>query len=159
MLVSIFLILGQWQQTVSYKIDVDLDIHNNAIDAVEHVTYHNRSPCDLETLYCHLYINAVESEQTVLNEELRLVGSDDFPDSGMLNRGYLDIGYIKQDNENIDFQITNSSLAIPLKKPLCCGDSVSIEIAYSRFIKDQGSQIMVSKNHYEIFHWYPKICL
>ena len=47
-----------WQQSVSYSMDIDLDVEAHQYDGTSTVLYTNNSPDTLRKVYFHLYFNA-----------------------------------------------------------------------------------------------------
>ena len=55
------LVFGQyWQQSVSYSMDIDLDVEAHQYDGTSSVVYTNNSPDTLHKVYFHLYFNAFQ---------------------------------------------------------------------------------------------------
>jgi hypothetical protein len=49
-----------WQQHVSYKMDIDMDVKSYQYKGKQTLTYTNNSPDVLKKVYYHLYFNAFQ---------------------------------------------------------------------------------------------------
>lgn len=152
------LIVSYWQQTVNYDIDVKLDTDNHILTGVEYLTYFNDSPCDIETLYCHLYANAFRDKGTVFIEESRAIYSE-LSWLDITEYGHIDISSIYWGEFSLDFEIDGTLLIIPLKGCIKKGESACFNINFEVKIPRQRSRLGYYGEHYEMVQWYPKVCV
>lgn len=159
MIICLALCLFQWQQRVSYKIEARLNTEEQSLKAVEYLTYYNKSPHSLETLYVHLYANAYKDENTVYAQESKRMRDYYFIDAKDSERGYIDIENIYHNNDSLQFEINETIMSIPLNQLLKSGDSITLKIESYLKIPKQFSRLGFQPDHYEMVQWYPKICV
>lgn len=155
---SLLLFVLQWQQHVSYDINVYLNTEEHSLTAYESLTYYNNSPYSLETLYIHLYANALRDDKTTFAQEMRRLNYE-YTQTGQTERGYIEIHSILSEGETLDFTIDETIMAVPLDRPLKAGDSTTLKIDFFVKIPTTFNRIGYRQDHYEIVQWYPKVCV
>ncbi len=159
MIICFILCLFQWQQRVSYKIEANLNTEEHSLKAVEYLTYYNKSPYRLETLYIHLYASAYKNKNTVYAQESKRMRDYYFIDAKDSERGYINIENIYHNNDSLQFEINETIMSIPLNQRLESGDSITLKIESYLKIPKQFSRLGFQPGHYEMVQWYPKICV
>ena len=73
---------GRWQQRVSYKMEIDVDVATNKLNGKQRLEYTNNSPDTLDRVFYHLYWNAFQpnSMMDVRSQELGKKRINDRPD-------------------------------------------------------------------------------
>ncbi len=153
----IFLVL-QWQQHVSYNINVYLNTEEHSLEAYENLTYYNNSPYSLETLYIHLYANAFRDDNTTFAQEMRRLGHN-YTKTKDVGRGYIEVNNIVCEGETLDFAVDETVMAVLLDRSLRPGDSTTLKIDFYVKIPTTFTRIGYTRDHYEIVQWYPKVCV
>jgi len=154
---SLFFLFG-WQQRVSYEIKADLDTEEHSLRAIEYFTYYNNSPYSLDTLYMHLYANAYKDGHTIYAQERRQLGDSDFLKAEQA-RGSIHIEHIIRGEDSLQHIIDGTIMAINLGQTLSSGDSITFKIEYLLKIPEFSSRLGYHSHHYEMVHWYPKVCV
>lgn len=154
---SIYFLFG-WQQRVSYEIKADLDTEEHSLRAIEYLTYYNNSPCSLDTVYIHLYANAYKDGHTIYAQERRRLGDSDFLKAEQA-RGNIRIEHITEGEDSLRYVIDGSIMAVDLGQSLSPGDSITLTIESLLKIPELSSRLGYHAHHYEMVHWYPKVCV
>lgn len=153
------LCLLQWQQQVHYTIEAYLDTEKHVLSAVEYCTYHNQSPCVLETLYLHIYANAFKAETAVFAQEAQAAGIREFTALADSLRGGVTIASVTERDSSLTFHVRETILEVVLPDKLEPGDSVMLSIIYELLIPWKFSRLGYVGEHYEMAHWYPTFCV
>jgi len=169
---------GYWQQHVSYKMDVNVDVKNFKYSGNQELVYTNNSSDTLQTVYFHLYNNAFQpgSEmdarlQTISDPDKRMVRT--FKKEGKnVNEskistlkpneiGYLVITNFKQDGIELTTKTQGTILEVRLKNPLLpkqktvfsltFDGQVPLQIRRSGRLSEEGVALSMTQ-------WYPKLC-
>jgi hypothetical protein len=154
-----------WQQKADYKISVDVNVKNNKYRGYQEIRYTNNSRDTLNKIFFHLYFNAFRPESDMAE---RLISADDSNKRFNVNlknlkpeeQGYLEVSNIKQDNFNLNSDVSDTILEIILANPLLPGET-------SLFTMDFKGQIPIIIRRagrdspmgvkYSMAQWYPKI--
>lgn len=169
---------GYWQQHVSYKMDVNVDVKNYKYSGNQELVYTNNSMDTLQTVYFHLYNNAFQpgSEmdarlQSISDPDKRMVRT--FKKEGKnVNEskistlkpneiGYLAISNFKQDGIELTTKTQGTILEVRLKNPLLpkqktkftlkFDGQVPLQIRRSGRLSEEGVALSMTQ-------WYPKLC-
>lgn len=172
-LVSIMLLLGAfnlsaqngyWQQDVSYKMDIDLNVESNIFTGKEHISYTNNAPESLNKMYLHLYWNAFQPH-SLMDERSRSIAD---PDSRVGDRivhldeteiGYTHITAVKYNGENLPFKITGTILEIE-GMTVSPGQTVEFDLEFETQVPVQirrSGRDNKQGIRYTMTQWYPKI--
>ena len=117
-----------WQQKADYKISVDVNVKNNKYKGYQEIRYTNNSRDTLNKIFFHLYFNAFRPESDMAE---RLISADDSNKRFNVNlknlkpeeQGYLEVSNIKQDNINLNSDVSDTILEIILANPLLPGET------------------------------------
>ncbi|MEZ4906933.1 MAG: M1 family metallopeptidase [Saprospiraceae bacterium] len=152
-----------WQQKVDYKITCEVD--KNKIEGQEKIVYYNNSPDTLHKIYFHLYYNAFQKEsmmskraQTIVDPERNM--DKKFEALKEKDSGKVEISSLKQDNNNLDFEIIETILKAKLDSPLAPGDSTVFDLSFKTQIPELIRRAGMDSNEgikYNMAQWYPKI--
>lgn len=154
-----------WQQHVQYKMDVSVDVTHFRYSGTQELIYANRSPDTLKRVFYHLYANAFQpnSEMDVRSRTI----SD--PDKRVGSRieslteeeiGFLHVGSLYQDGEQLSFQEEETILVVPLVKPLPPGAETTLTMTFEGQVPKQIRRS--GRNNKEgvalsMTQWYPKM--
>ena len=50
----------RWQQSIKYKMDIDMDVKKNQYKGKQYIQYVNNSPDTLDKVFYHMYFNAFQ---------------------------------------------------------------------------------------------------
>jgi hypothetical protein len=149
---------ANWQQHVSYKIDVKLaDETNNLIGNISMV-YTNNSPKELTEIYMHLWPNAYSNRNTAFAKQHLENGKTDFYFAKPEEQGSIDSLNFKVNNANINWKLTNDVdiALLTLNEPLKPGQSITISTPFNVYLPKVYSRMGHEKQLYCITQWFPK---
>ena len=149
---------ANWQQHVSYKIDVKLaDETNNLIGNISMV-YTNNSPKELTEIYMHLWPNAYSNRNTAFAKQHLENGKTDFYFAKPEEQGSIDSLNFKVNNANINWKLTNDVdiALLTLNEPLKQGQSITISTPFNVYLPKVYSRMGHEKQLYCITQWFPK---
>ncbi len=151
-----------WQQTVHYKIDVQLHAAEKSLTGFEEVTYINHSPDTLRYIWFHLWPNAYKNDQTAFSNGMLEEGNTDFYFSTKEQRGYINRLDFKVEGitaqtedhpEHIDI------IKVLLPKPLVPGQQVIITTPFHVKLPYNFSRSGWDGKSFQLTQWYPKAAL
>ena len=156
---------GYWQQHVSYQMEVDFDVETHRFTGVQKLTYANNSPDTLNRVFYHLYFNAFQPG-SMMDVRSRTIAD---PDQRVADRiaylkpdeiGYHKVNSLKQNGNELNFEIVGTVVEVDLNKPILPGSS-------AEFLMNFESQVPVQvrrsgRNNkegisYSMTQWYPKM--
>ncbi|MDH4212062.1 MAG: M1 family aminopeptidase [candidate division WOR-3 bacterium] len=159
MIILVFFLQSAWQQHVSYEIYARLDTNQHVLIAAAEVVYYNNSPYTLDTLYFFLNANAFRTRFEYYAREASRMGDERFETMPLEAFGGIRMNEIVSDGDALTFNITETRLTVPLRLPVITGGSVRVTFNYSVDIPRELYEFGYWSEHYEMSHWYPKICL
>lgn len=162
---------GYWQQHISYKMNVDIDVTNYRYSGTSEVTYTNNSPDTLDRVFFHLYFNAFQPGSDM---DARLQSIPD-PDSRMVTEnkqsriasltpdqiGYLHVSEISQDGSAaLELSEEETILVVQLANPIAPGESTVLSMKFNGQVPEQIRRS--GRNSSEgialsMSQWYPKM--
>lgn len=155
---------GYWQQEVSYKMDIDLNVESNVFTGKEHIVYTNHAPEALNKMYLHLYWNAFQPN-SLMDERSRNILD---PDSRVGDRivhleddeiGYTYVSSVKHNGVNLPFKITGTILEIQGMN-IAPGQTVEFDLEFETQVPVQirrSGRDNKQGIRYTMTQWYPKI--
>lgn len=162
------LVTGQsydWQQFVTYDMDVTLDVRTHQMTGDQTLVYFNNSPDTLKKLYYHLYFNAFQPN-SMMDVNSRQISD---PDSRVRDRiyhlrddeiGYQKINWLKQDGENVSFFVSETVLVVELNTPILPGESTIMTMHFESQVPLQirrSGRDNLEGIAYSMAQWYPRI--
>ena len=150
---------SDWQQQVSYQIDVVLDDVNHELNGELKLTYWNNSPDTLTFIYMHLWPNAYSDDNTAFAKQMRGNNSLDFHYSKAEQRGSITNLDFKSGEESLEWNLTeeHKDIAIVyLDKPLMPGQSTSLSTPFKVDLPFVFSRLGHDDQDYYLTQWYPK---
>jgi hypothetical protein len=154
-----------WQQFVTYDMNVTLDIQTHRLDGEQTLVYYNNSPDTLKSLYYHLYFNAFQPN-SMMDVNSRQISD---PDSRVRDRifhlnsdeiGYQKIDWLKQNGEDVDFFVSETVMVVHLNQPIAPGDSTQMTMKFESQIPLQirrSGRDNAEGIAYSMAQWYPRI--
>lgn len=166
-----------WQQRVSYKMDIDMDVKTFRYKGLQELEYTNNSPDTLRQVFYHLYPNAFQpgSEmdirlQNIPDPDDRMVYQSDSLDSKPQSRiaklkpdeiGYIKVLSLKQLGKFVkSYKVNGTILQVTLGEPLLPGAATRLEMSFEgqvplqirRFGRNNADGVALSMSQ-----WYPKL--
>mgnify|MGYP001167932137 FL=1 len=163
------LILSQknyWQQQANYTMVIDVDVDNHTYSGTQKLVFTNNSPETLQRVFYHLYFNAFKPG-TDLEQNSRYSTDDSRTMSKnilMLDEkdwGDVQIKWMLQDGNPIEFKVEETILDVALEKPVRSGESTTLEMEF--YVQTPAMIRRSGKNSedgvaFSMSQWYPKLC-
>ena len=156
---------GYWQQHVSYKMEIDMDVNTWQYKGSQELTYTNISPDTLHRVFYHLYFNAFQPGSEMDVRSLTISDPDGRVKDRISKLEPHQIGYIKpltltQDGKPISFEVVGTVLEVALNQPILPGKSsvlkmvwdAQVPIQIRRSGRQNAEGIALSMTQ-----WYPKL--
>lgn len=154
-----------WQQHVEYTMNIDVDVQKFQYKGKQTLVYTNNSPDELTHVYYHLYFNAFQPNSQM---DIRSRNIQD-PDRRVKDRiskltpeeiGYINVGSLKHNDENVQFKVVGTILEVTLNTPIKSGGIATFDMVYDAQIPKQIRRS--GRNNKEgvalsMAQWYPKL--
>ena len=154
-----------WQQSVDYKMNVEMNVEDYTYTGEQQLTYTNNSPETLHKVFYHLYFNAFqpgsEMAARVNNGKDKNTRFNVNIDSINYNQqGYLKVYDLKQDGKSIKSVLSGTILEVTLIEPIKPGNSTIFSLNFEGKVPDLIRRS--GKNSSEgvalsMAQWYPKM--
>ena len=159
-----------YQQSVKYKMDIDIDAPNFTYKGNQTLTYTNNSPDELKVVYFHLYWNAFKPnsmmDQRVASHgkngdsRLQVNGVSRLASIPKDEEGAQNIHWIKQNGKDLKFEIQETIMKVELNTPIKPNSSTTFTMEWDAVIPQQIRRS--GRNNREgidmtMTQWYPKI--
>tara|TARA_B100001287_G_scaffold102614_1_gene86204 strand:- start:2586 stop:4406 length:1821 start_codon:yes stop_codon:yes gene_type:complete len=154
-----------WQQSVNYKMEVDIDVKTFKYSGRQDLLYTNNSPDSLKKVFYHLYFNAFqpESEMSVrvkTGKDKNTRFDTDIDSLRPDEIGYLKVLNLKQDGVTLKNELSETILEVLLSDPLGPGESTRLTLDFEgqvpklvrRAGRNSAEGVALS-----MAQWYPKI--
>jgi hypothetical protein len=158
---------GYWQQSVSYRIEIDFNVKNHRYSGVQELSYHNQSPDTLTRLFYHLYLNAFQPGSAMDIRSRTIMDPDRRVAERIMKLKPDEIGYTKvlsfthNGEAPSYFKIKGTILEVGLNTPILPGQKASLRMEF-----ESQTPLQIRRNgrnntegiDYSMAQWYPKIC-
>lgn len=156
---------GRFQQSVDYKMEVDMNVTTNQYSGTQILKYTNNSPDTLYKVFYHLYFNAFQPG-SMMDERSRSISDPDRRVGDRINAlspseiGYLHVNSLTMDGMKVDFEEVETILEVTLPKPILPHSEVEFNMS---FVGQVPIQIRRSGRdssegvRYSMSQWYPKM--
>ena len=154
-----------WQQSVNYKMEVDIDVKTFKYSGRQDLLYTNNSPDSLKKVFYHLYFNAFQpgSEMSVrvkTGKDKNTRFDIDIDSLRPDEIGYLKVFNLKQDGVTLKNELSETILEVLLSDPLGPGESTRLTLNFEgqvpklvrRAGRNSAEGVALS-----MAQWYPKI--
>ena len=154
-----------WQQSVDYKMTVNMDVKSFQYDGSQSLVYTNNSPDTINKVFYHLYFNAFKPGSEMAT---RIISGKDKNNRFKIDintvpeeeEGRLNVSNIRQDGILLSPIDSETILEVPLKKALLPGKSTKITLDFNgqvpkmirRAGRDSKEGVALS-----MAQWYPKM--
>ncbi|MEX0291150.1 MAG: M1 family metallopeptidase [Flavobacteriaceae bacterium] len=171
---SCFSLKGQgnnsyWQQHVDYTMEVDMDVESFQYGGTQKLIYTNNSPDMLDKVFYHMYFNAFQpgSEMDIRLQHIKdpdgrmyVNGKSRIASLSPSEIGYLRASSLKQDGQDVSFELVGTVLEVLLAKPIPPGGKTTFEMVFEgqvpvqirRSGRNSAEGIALSMSQ-----WYPKL--
>lgn len=156
----------RWQQRVSYKMEIDMNVETNQFTGKQSLAYTNHSPDTLNQVFYHLYYNAFQpgSMMDVHSKEMPDLNSE--IQNNILYLDQHEIGFIKIKSlsyrgDPIDFMVQGTILEVKLPSPILPGETVTFDTEFWAQVPLQSIRTgrdNIEGIEYSMAQWYPKLC-
>ena len=155
----------RWQQRVSYRMNVDLDVRTHRLKGAADLDYWNNSPDTLKEVYFHLYFNAFQPGSEM---DMRSRTIED-PDGRVLDRiskltaeeqGLLVVDHLAQNGAPAMLDHRGTVLKVKLPMALPPGDKTTLSYAFHGQVPAQirrSGRNNAEGISYSMAQWYPKL--
>jgi hypothetical protein len=170
----------RWQQRVSYKMNIDMDVNTNRFTGTQKLEYTNNSPDTLYKVFYHLYFNAFQpnSMMDMRSRELgKIVVRQDAKgndvrdwDSRVRDRianlkpdeiGYQKVLSLKMNGIDQPYKVDETILEVMLTKPILPKSKVVFDMQFEAQvplqIRRSGRDNPLTGVRYSMSQWYPKM--
>lgn len=168
---------GYWQQTVDYKMDIDVNEKDYQYQGKMNLEYTNNSGQSLSKVYFHLYFNAFQPGSMM---DYRLSNIAD-PDSRMATNlgtkenpkwqskiatlqpeqiGYQKIQSVKLNGQTANFKTEGTLLEVILPQVIADGSTVNIDLLWEAQVPEQIRRNGRNSKEgvaFSMTQWYPKM--
>lgn len=156
-----------WQQRITCRIDLDMDVASHRFTGVQRLGYWNNSPDTLREIFFHLYFNAFRpgSEMDIRSRTI----AD--PDGRVADRilyltpeeeGRLVCNRAWQDGRVVSAHHSGTVLRIALARPVMPGRSTSLTLEFQGQVPVQirrSGRNNAEGVAYSMTQWYPKVAV
>ena len=162
---QVFAQSGRWQQSVSYKMDVEMDVKTNQYQGHQVIAYSNNSPDTLNQLFFHLYYNAFQPN-SMMDVRSRSIADPDRRVGDRISKlspeeiGYMHIESLLLNGQPVIMEEVGTILEVKLPEPILPHSTVLLESKFKAQVplqirragRDNAEGIKFSMSQ-----WYPKL--
>ena len=156
----------RWQQAAKYEMDIDFDVNTHQFTGKQKLTYTNNSPDELNRVFYHLYFNAFQPGSMMDVRSRNIIDPDPRVDDRIYYLKEDEIGYhkiksLKQDGEDIKYEVVGTILEVQLNKPIGPNSSTVFEMEFESQVPVQIRRSGRNNKEgidYSMAQWYPKMC-
>ncbi|MEJ2482451.1 MAG: M1 family metallopeptidase [Gemmatimonadota bacterium] len=153
-----------WQQAADYRIAVEIEPETARLTGSESITYHNRSPDELNTLVVRFYQN-VFSEGVARNRSVTLTGGIDLGRIALNGVELEELDAPRFENgrvvrpEGPGYRINGTVAVIQLAAPIPTGGSAELEVDWAFTVSGGGGfrNGHLDNSVFNIAQWYPQV--
>ena len=156
-----------WQQSVDYKMTVDMDVETFKYSGSQELFYTNNSPDTLKAVFYHMFYNAFKPDSEMATRvksgkdiNVRFQYMPNIDSLKKSEQGYINAINLKQDGVLLSPIDSETILEVPLNKPLFPGEKTKLTMDFEGQLpkvinragrnSDEGVAISMSQ-------WYPKM--
>jgi hypothetical protein len=165
-LLTYFQVSGQrWQQEISYKMDIKVDVEKNQYSGKQVVSYTNNSPDTLHHLYYHLYFNAFQPgsmmdtrSRTILDPDRRV--RDRISKLNQDEIGFQKVQSLKMNGVSQPYEHVGTILEVDLTRGILPNETVTLEMKHEAQVPLQirrSGRDNAEGIRFSMAQWYPKL--
>ncbi|MEO9475255.1 MAG: M1 family metallopeptidase [Cyclobacteriaceae bacterium] len=158
---------GYWQQKADYKMDILFDTDNHQFSGDQVITYTNNSPDTLNQIFYHLYYNAFQPgsmmewhRRLTPNPDPRFPLMDEIGNLKDTETGWHKVKTLTQDGEELEYEISYTTLEVKLAKPILPGQSTTFKMQFESQVPLQirrTGRDSFDGVDYSMAQWFPKL--
>ena len=155
----------RWQQSIRYKMDVDMDVKKNQYKGKQYIQYVNNSPDVLDRVYYHMYFNAFQPN-SMMDVRSRTIADPDRRVGSRIQAlkddeiGYIKVNGLKHQGEEVQYEMVGTILEVTLNEPIQPGSSTLFEMDYDAQVPLQvrrSGRDSAEGVRFSMSQWYPKM--
>ena len=155
----------RWQQSIKYKMDIDVDVDKNQYKAKQYIQYVNNSPDELDKVFYHLYFNAFQPN-SMMDVRSRTIADPDRRVGSRIQAltekeiGYIKVNGLKHQGEDVQYEMVGTILEVTLNEPIQPGSSTLFEMDYEAQVPLQvrrSGRDSAEGVRFSMSQWYPKM--
>jgi hypothetical protein len=155
-----------WQQEITYKMNVIMNVQTNQFDAHQSISYKNNSPDALSKLYFHLYLNAFQPGSEMDIRSLTIPDPDPRIGSRIStlapkDQGFQKIKRLQQGGHDLTYTVRGTILEVIPSQAVKPGQTIKLEMDYIAQVPIQIRRTGHDNEEgirYSMSQWYPKMC-
>lgn len=144
-----------WQNTVDYKINVNVTPETRGIKGTEDVVYTNNSPDELSSIVIRLYYDVFKKG----NKRDMQVNGDDIGEGVDIKNVTIDGVEVDLSNEKLADR-NGTNLELKLSKPLATGEKVNLSFEWEQkvplTVRRTGA---IDSTSFFVAYWYPQVAV
>jgi hypothetical protein len=145
-----------WQQYARYQLAASLDPATARLEGRGTITYYNRSPDTLASVYLHLYDNLF-GPTAMRNELVPVVGGVDLRSVSVNGRILTPLA---DDGRGPGYEVQSTILRLALPRPLMPRDSVVMALSWGLTVPPDGAPRGGTDGEvYFVSYWYPHVAV
>lgn len=156
---------SRWQQAVSYKMEVEMDVESNRYQGKQVIAYSNNSPDTLHRVFFHLYYNAFQPN-SMMDMRSRTITDPDRRVGDRISQltpdeiGYLQVRRLTMNGLEIPYHEVETILEADLPHPILPHSTVLFETEFEGQVPLQVRRAGRDNEEgirYSMSQWYPKL--
>ena len=136
-----------WTDVAHYEIRAELSPHDARLRGSAKLTYHNRSPVELDSLYAHARQN-LHAPAAVRNVVVEVTGG-------------CELERWQQDGKDVLTRLDGTVVEVLLQQPLASGAKTTLSVDFAFTVPDGEAPRMGREGHdlYFLGYWYPQFAV
>lgn len=155
----------RWQQHADYYMEIDMDVKTNRFQGIQKIEYTNNSPDVLDQVFYHLYFNAFQPG-SMMDVRSRTIADPDRRVRDRISKlsdeeiGYQKIFSLKQNGQELKYEVVGTVLEVKLAKPIQPGEKVTFDMTFEAQVPIQirrTGRDNAEGVRYTMTQWFPKL--
>lgn len=155
----------RWQQHADYYMEIDMDVKTNRFQGIQKIEYTNNSPDVLDQVFYHLYFNAFQPG-SMMDVRSRTIADPDRRVRDRISKlsdeeiGYQKIFSLKQNGQDLKYEVVGTVLEVELAKPIQPGEKVTFDMTFEAQVPIQirrTGRDNAEGVRYTMTQWFPKL--
>jgi hypothetical protein len=156
---------GRFQQAVSYRMQVDMDVVTNQYTGVQSLSYTNNSPDTLKRVFYHLYYNAFQPG-SMMDVRSRTIADPDQRVKDRISKltpeeiGFLHATKLTMNGKPVRYKEVGTILEVDLDQAILPNSTVQFEMNFEGQVPLQvrrSGRDSEEGVRYSMSQWYPKM--
>ncbi|MBI0400379.1 M1 family metallopeptidase [Cyclobacterium marinum] len=155
----------RWQQSVSYQMDIEMDVKTNQYTGKQTIAYSNNSPDTLNQLFFHLYYNAFQPN-SMMDVRSRSIKDPDRRVGDRISKltpdeiGFIHVESLLVNGQTVEMEEVGTILEVKLTEPIMPHITVLLESEFTAQVPLQirrAGRDNAEGIRYSMSQWYPKL--